>query len=306
MQRDVHLAAGLPWAGNAVKQGAVVWVAAESGDDIYRRMEALKQRYELKDDLPFFPIVCPVNLRDPKADVRPLIETIKRIELEYGVKVRKVTVDTLSRALAGRDENSSADMGVLVKNLDAVRFETGATVEIIHHCGKDAARGARGHSLLRGAIDAGFEITPGRIEADKQRSMRDDGVWIFKLPTIQLGKSEDGRDLTTCYADIRPKNASGFDPADFRIELTGSEKAIFDVLKERLQTLANETGRPYSEIPFDWKLVSECVRSLGKSAGKGDTRSSVQRLLTALSEKGRVKKFGRGQWVIVDCPECPE
>jgi RecA-family ATPase len=58
-----------------------------------------------------------------------------------------VVIDTLSRALAGGNENAPDDMGALVINTDKVRQLTGAALIYIHHSGKDAALGARGHSL---------------------------------------------------------------------------------------------------------------------------------------------------------------
>jgi hypothetical protein len=57
-------------------------------------------------------------------------------------------LDTLSRALAGGDENSSVDMGRLIARCDAVREMLGCTLEYVHHSGKDKSRGARGWSGL--------------------------------------------------------------------------------------------------------------------------------------------------------------
>ncbi len=49
-------------------------------------------------------------------------------------------------------------MGALVRCMDLIRQETGACVLFVHHSGKDAAKGARGHSLLRAAIDTEIEV----------------------------------------------------------------------------------------------------------------------------------------------------
>jgi len=42
---------------------------------------------------------------------------------------------------------------------DRLRDEFGANVCLIHHVGKDAGRGARGHSSLFAAVDTAIEVT---------------------------------------------------------------------------------------------------------------------------------------------------
>jgi RecA-family ATPase len=44
-------------------------------------------------------------------------------------------------------------MGALVRSLDRLRDELHCHVCAVHHLGKDATRGSRGHSLLRCAAD---------------------------------------------------------------------------------------------------------------------------------------------------------
>lgn len=74
-----------------------------------------------------------------------------------------VIVDTLSRCIAGEDENSAAtgakvhDAGKLI----AAGFG-GATVLLVHHTGKDEAKGARGSSAI--IADADFVL---KLAADK-------------------------------------------------------------------------------------------------------------------------------------------
>ena len=53
-----------------------------------------------------------------------------------------IEIDTLSRIMAGGDENNAADMTALIRNIDTLRAATGAHVVLVHHTGKDTARGA--------------------------------------------------------------------------------------------------------------------------------------------------------------------
>ena len=72
---------------------------------------------------------CAINLLDPFADVERVIDAIKRAEDHYSVGAAKTTIDTLARAFGGGNENSSEDMGAVIRNADAIRNA------IDHHVG---------------------------------------------------------------------------------------------------------------------------------------------------------------------------
>ena len=67
-------------------------------------------------------------------------------------RVALVVIDTLARAMTG-NENAPEDMGRFVAACGRIREACEGHVLIVHHCGKDQARGARGHSSLRAATD---------------------------------------------------------------------------------------------------------------------------------------------------------
>src|SRR6185369_9187567 len=75
-----------------------------------------------------------------------------------GAVIRLVIVDTLSRALAGGDENSPRDMGALVQNLVCIQEETGAHVHIVHHIPADGTQRLRGHGVVLAAMDTTISI----------------------------------------------------------------------------------------------------------------------------------------------------
>ena len=121
------------------------------------------------------------------------------------VPVRLIVVDTLSRALAGGNENVPDAMEFLVTNMDHIRAKTGCAVLFVHHSDKDAAKGARGHSLLRAAVDTEIEV----VDADsqrtatvvRQRDMAKGGVYGFTLKTVPLGLNRHGEPVTSCIVE---------------------------------------------------------------------------------------------------------
>jgi hypothetical protein len=80
-------------------------------------------------------------------------------ELAAELQVDLIVIDTIARAMAGGDENSTSDMGRLVAYLDYIRGETGAAAIGIHHTGKDETKGMRGSTALLGAVDSTFAVT---------------------------------------------------------------------------------------------------------------------------------------------------
>jgi hypothetical protein len=202
------IAAGIPWRGRKVQQGLVVYVAGEGAASVRNRVAAYRQAHpEIPADTPFVIIPAAVSFLS-LLDAAKLIATIRAAELECGHQVVLIVVDTLARSMAGGDENSAEDMGRLVANADYVRAETGAALGFVHHSGKDAGKGARGHSSLRAAIDTEISVEgqsgTRTASVTKQRDLPGDGRFAFELLPVVIGQGEEGESVTSCtvrYAD---------------------------------------------------------------------------------------------------------
>lgn len=201
---SLHVAAGIPWNGRRVEQGGVVYCAMEGGGGFRNRLAAWGVAHDLEAvEIPFAAIPMSLNLLDPNADTPRLTKAIQAAGTMINMPVKLVVIDTLSRALAGGNENAADDMGALVRNMDTVRNETGTCVLFIHHCGKDQTRGARGHSLLRAAIDTEVEVVAaeGGVKTAtvvKQRELSKGDAFGFTLEPIELGSNRHGEAVTTC------------------------------------------------------------------------------------------------------------
>lgn len=202
----LHVALGREWRDRRIRQGGVIYVAAEGAAGISNRVAAFKSHHGIAGPAPFAVLPASVNLLDPKADTNELISLVNGAATRLGMPVALVVVDTLSRALAGGNENSPEDMGALVMNADRIREATGAHVMFVHHSGKDGARGARGHSLLRAAVDTEIEVSRDpaskvcTAKVTKAKELPADGEFAFTLEMVPLGVDEDGDPLTSCVA----------------------------------------------------------------------------------------------------------
>lgn len=198
------LATGRPWFGREARPGLVVYAALEGPRSAERRFVAARERQEIGSGAPLILTPGPINLRNP-ADVTALIALVRSAQSDHGSECVAVFVDTVSRALAGGDENGSEDMPALIAGADAVRLQTGAAVVLVHHTGKDESRGARGHSSFKAALDTEIEIT---VQGDthvatvtKQRDYVSGERFAFRLPVVELGADPQGKPVTTCVVE---------------------------------------------------------------------------------------------------------
>lgn len=207
----VAVSTGETCYGRKVDPGLVVYLACEAPGSIRTRLQAIKKYHSV--DLPNIAVIpIPLNFYTGEADAADVISAIKAIEEAKGMPVRLVIADTLARMSAGANENSGEDMGPVMARFEQVCISTGAAMMIIHHNGKDAARGARGWSGIRAHIDTEIEV----VEKDgvrsasitKQRELPGKGDSIyFKLEIVEMGFSKFGAISTTCVAIHDPDAA---------------------------------------------------------------------------------------------------
>jgi KaiC/GvpD/RAD55 family RecA-like ATPase len=190
--------------GRKTDPGLVVYLASESPTSIRSRVQAIKKHYS--DNLENLVIVqAPVNFYQGDGDANDVIELVRKIEEIKGQAVRLIIPDTLARISAGANENSGEDMGPVMSRFDVVAAATRACIMIIHHNGKDAAKGSRGWSGIRAHIDTEIEVTEKdgvrSVTVTKQRELPSKGEAIyFKLQVIEMGRTKFGKPATTCVA----------------------------------------------------------------------------------------------------------
>jgi hypothetical protein len=189
------VARGLRWLGLRVRGGGVIYVAGEG--HLPDRVAAYVQHHGLRDEdlVRFRALSTNVNLLDPAADRVPLIEALKIAAAEMG-GVALVVLDTLNAMMVGGDENTSEDMGSMIVASRAIGAALSCSVAWVHHCGKDEARGLRGHSCLRAAVDTEISITDKGggvrlVTLEKQRDGESGLELSFRLLPVDLGPSED-------------------------------------------------------------------------------------------------------------------
>ena len=199
-----HIAMGRDFFGRKVDPGLVVYLASEAPGSIRSRMQAMKKFYghDLAD-LAMVPL--PMNFYEGDEDANDVIALVQAISELKGKPVRLIVGDTLARLSAGANENSGEDMGPVMARFDRVAQATKAALHIIHHNGKDQAKGARGWSGIRAHIDTEIEVAEKEgirsASVTKQRELPGKGEAIyFRLEIVEMGTTKFGQTATTCVA----------------------------------------------------------------------------------------------------------
>lgn len=302
----LHVAAGMEWNGRRVEAGAVIYVALEGGSGFRNRVAAWRTEKGMEDaSIPFFALCCPINLLDPEADMPRFMETLRAVADECG-SPKLVVIDTLSRALSGGDENSSEDMGALVRNMDAIRFEIGCCVLFIHHSGKDASRGARGHSLLRAAVDTEIEVKAEEgsslktATTVKQRELAKGMSFPFKLKVVEIGHNRHGEAVTTCLVEDAAEEADNAGHVRAN-RLSGDAMSAMEVLTD---TLLKDGRDGFPGIPEGLVSISENLwrdrfySKMKPGAAMEAKRKSFRRAADALLKRRLVAMIEGRVWIV--------
>lgn len=220
LQLAAAIARGCEWRGRRVKQGRVVYIAAEGAGGFRNRCLAFCQHEGLGlAELPIDIIADAPNFLS-KDDALDVARAIGKCDV--------IIIDTWAQTTPGADENSGEDMGLALAHAKGIHRATGALVLIIHHSGKDASKGARGWSGLKAAADAEIEVVrspTGRLlRISKQKDGEDGLEWGFALEQVTIGIDEDGDPITSCVVV-----ESGLPAAQMRV-LGECEQVVNDVL----------------------------------------------------------------------------
>lgn len=266
------------WRGYKIpKPGRVVYVASEGAKSFGKRIEAYSLEYGIPiDDIDLYVIADNPSVMKGD-DVRDLIRAIHALG-----PVRLIVMDTLARAMTGGNENASEDMGMAISQCDVIATVLKTTVMLIHHSGKDDAKGARGHSSLKAAADAELEVSRSDdsrvLHITKQKDGEDGLDFGFKLREVKLGEDEDGDDITSCvcvYTDVTR------DAVKKRATRGENEKFILSVFAEHCAS------------PAVGMTTNELIEIAIKTKGEPDTprerstlKSNLRRALSTLIRDG--------------------
>lgn len=231
------IAEGRRWFDCRVEAAPVVYAALEGEGGFKLRVAAWEAHTgrALPDGLAM--VLQSFKLTEPQ-DVQDLAAVVPAGAVVF--------LDTLNRAAPTADENSSKDMGEILSAAKLLQSLINGLVVLVHHTGKDATKGLRGHSSLFAALDAAVEVSRDGERREwkvaKSKDGQDGDAQPFKLQIETLGTDDYGDAITSC---VVVRDTAAQDVRAVKLPQGGNQRLVLDALRPMFKDgMAGKTGAP--------------------------------------------------------------
>lgn len=252
----LHAATAREWAGHAVPaESRVLYVAGEGAYGIRKRVSAWAEAREI-DRIENFRLVPAMPLFGNDEDLREFAQE------QADFRPQVIVVDTVAHAMAGLDENAQKDAGTFISRCVQMAQAFNAAVILVHHTGKDQSKGARGSTVIPGAVDVMFEVqSPRMLEAVvTMRKMKDAEAW-------EKPQGFQGRKVGPSLV---------FDPANLTPAINEMQRNLWaDTARRALE------DAPGNELPVPTRTLARWV-----SAELNDNEDSIHDFLRRTAANG--------------------
>lgn len=196
----LHRAYGLNWMGRRTTKAVPLYLAAEGGSGLIRRIEAWHKDRGMDWRLcPMRVVIVPLTLRTEAATLRLALQAMQ-------IMPGDVIVDTMSQTFTG-NENSNDEVAEWLRTLGTeLRDGLKATVLVVHHTGHVATERPRGASAIIANVDFALGVfrdekeMVATVEFPKIKDGERPEAETFSLNRVELEKDEDGDWITSLVA----------------------------------------------------------------------------------------------------------
>lgn len=265
------------WNGHRVSKGRVLYVVAEGVSGFRQRIKAYcHQRAIPRIGMDVIYDITP-NLTNV-AQITDLISEIRQRE-PYDL----IVMDTFAQVMSGADENNGMDVGIALAECKRIARRCDAMVLLVHHSGKDASKGSRGHSSIKAACDVEIKVERSNDTRSITTSKMKDGVegvgYLFKLHTVILGEDEDGDDITSCIVEF---TGAGQAKPEAKKKTGANELAFLDALHNVFGLSDEKAGVETARVQ------AEFCAQFDPSKRQSYKNQAFKRAMETLLEKGAI------------------
>lgn len=295
-----HVHNGVKWRDKDVTQGDVMYVAAEAGRGIKKRIQAVK-RLHPEWRSPFVADIAP-DLASATS-----LEAVRDAALAAG-RPSIIIIDTMSASFEG-DDSSQQDIAKMMRNLKTLSDALECLVVFVHHTTKDGAS-YRGSGVLFANVDAVLElVSEGEgserrqwVTQKKHREGEDGKSYPFALVISEpLAHKPNGKPITSCTVEhiaheggrtIQKKDKRSTGGAFETSENYGTARKYLSLI----QDMDGLEGGDFTE-----EDVILYIQKDEKDNGSGfedhPPVSNIKRTLLTLAKQGKIRK--EGLWIRV-------
>lgn len=272
------IAEGRRWFDCRVEAAPVVYAALEGEGGFRLRVAAWEAHTGRALPAGLSMVLQPFKLTEPQ-DVQDLAAVVPAGAVVF--------LDTLNRAAPTADENSSRDMGEILSAAKYLQSLIGGLVVLVHHTGKDATKGLRGHSSLFAALDAAVEVSRDGERREwkvaKSKDGQDGDAHPFTLKIETMGTDEHGDAVTSC---VVVRDTAAQDVRTVKLPQGGNQKLVLDALRPMFR--GGPTGKPGAPpLRPCIELEAAVIAGAGRLTCQTDRRATRTReAITGLVSRG--------------------
>lgn len=286
---------GISWFNHRVTSVPVSYLALEGEAGITNRVAAYQRHTGYRFSERFRVVTERFELLSVE-DVPALAESLLRAGMNDGI----IVIDTLNRAAAGADENSSSDMGALIAACSELQARVGGLVMLVHHSGKDVSKGARGHSSLFAALDACIEVSRDGNRREwrvaKSKDGEDGKSHPFRLEVVEIDIDEDGDSVTSCV--VSPEESAAEAVRRVALPGGGNQRIAYDAIASALKdtrTFGKASAPPTRPcIEFDAAITAAAAALPCEPKRR---RERAQQAVIGLVSRGNLKHQEGWLWL---------
>jgi hypothetical protein len=241
---------GEPWAGKRVEKGNILYLAAEGGPGMAKRIAPHKAKHKIPRGQ-FALVSTTPNLGAGEGDLPALIAAVEGVNFAPAL----VVIDTAAAAIGAADENG-AGMASLIANAARLAQRFDCFVLIVHHVGHDdgAKKRPRGWSGLGPALDV--QILCERPEGEmrtvltvqKQKEEADGICFEARLSRVVIATTANGKETSTLIVeDVWKVNPAAQPATDKRPEATILRHELLDAY-DRLADAGFDTAKGPAKV----------------------------------------------------------
>ncbi|MNY26733.1 hypothetical protein D3C86_1605970 [compost metagenome] len=182
-------------------------------------------------------------------------------------------------------------MGAFIAGCDRIKAETGATILLIHHTGKNEENGARGSSAFRAALDAEYLLKRENKEdasiiltCTKMKDDEEPDQRAHDLKQRVIGSDADGDDVTSMVLVDTSREPIEPDELGNASNVTANHKAMFGSIRQ----LCNANGGKTT-----WQRVIDHM----KAANTDDSRNRTRHRNKLISDR-LIEREGDVIWLV--------
>lgn len=249
-----------PWFGHeAVEQGPVIYIAGEGQAGLSKRVHAWHKHHGVEREAGRF--LMPRHRPQFPSGTEDLMEACEAFEVEPAM----VVLDTVNRTIEA-EENSADDWRRFMADCADVLHNRwpDVVVLVVHHLGKDRAKGDRGTSARYASMDHVYEVTKGA------------GGGLIRSSKMKESDDIEPIEFSTVSVVLELDNVSlALEPGVAGVEIDTELDALHRVVKRMVQTSCT---------------LTEALREEGcQTAGKGR-----QKIVTRGLDEGLLVTIKRG------------